>query len=154
MSAALVQDHLNIMTSEFVNHIRRNADLKTVAVLAGPKRGNALLIAAVAHCLHLTPIFVKERPLFGKSLEGVDGDPTCAAVIDDISSDGELLANCVEVLRTNGYVVKDAYVLVDRTEGDSSGLLSSMGVALHPLLQLNDQKLREIVSRARQTSPA
>jgi hypothetical protein len=63
------------MASELTSHIRRTADLNGVGVLAGPKRGNALLMAKTAYALGLTPIFIKERPLFGKWLEGVDGDP-------------------------------------------------------------------------------
>jgi orotate phosphoribosyltransferase len=152
MSASLVRDHLEIMTSELVSHIRRTADLSGVGVLAGPKRGNSLLIAKTAYDLSLTPIFIKERPLFGKWLEGVDGDPGCAIVVDDISSDGELLVNCVQTLRECGYAVHDVYVLIDRIEGDSVELLSELGVTLHPLLDLDDHKIRGLVSRARQRS--
>lgn len=152
MSAALVRDHLEIMTSELVGHIRRAADLSGIDVLAGPKRGNALLIAKVAYELSLTPIFIKERPLFGKWLEGVGGDPERAIIVDDISSDGEMLANCVQTLRDCGYEVRDAYVLIDRTEGDSAEQLTERGVSLHPLLELDDHRIRDLVSRARQRS--
>jgi orotate phosphoribosyltransferase len=153
MSAALVQDHLQIMTAELVNHVKRIADLDRITVLAGPKRGNALLIARTAHNLDLTPMLVKERPLFGKTLEGVDGEPSRAAIIDDISSDGELLAICAELLRENGYEINDAYVLIDRTEGDSTERLADLGITLHPLLRLDDVRLRDIVSRARREAP-
>ena len=149
MSAALVGDHLQIMVTELASHIQRAGDLDQMSVLAGPKRGNALLIASTAHRLNLTPMFIKERPLFGKILEGVDGEPTYAAIVDDISSDGELLANCAEIMRENGYEVRDAYVLIDRTEGDSIDRLADLDISLHALLSLNDHKLRDIVSRAR-----
>lgn len=153
MSAALVPDHLQIMLTELVNHIQRVADLSQISVLAGPKRGNALLIASTAHRLSLTPILIKERPLFGKTLEGVDGEPNSAAIIDDVSSDGELLANCAEVMRENGYEVRDAYVLIDRTEGDSIDRLADLGISLHALISLDDHKLRNIVNRARHAAP-
>jgi orotate phosphoribosyltransferase len=152
MSAALVKDHLEVMGGELIGHIRRSADLNGIGVLAGPKRGNALLIATVAYELGLTPLFIKERPLFGKWLEGVDGDPGRAIVVDDISSDGELLANCVQTLREGGYDVQDAYVLIDRTEGDSVDQLSELGVSLHSLLDLDDHKIRGLVGRARKRS--
>jgi orotate phosphoribosyltransferase len=152
MSASLVRDHLELMSSELVSHVRRETDLTGIGVLAGPKRGNALLIAKVAYELNLTPIFIKERPLFGKWLEGVDGDPGRAIVVDDISSDGELLANCVQTLREGGYEVQDAYVLIDRTEGDSRERLSELDVSLHSMLDLDDHKIRGLVSRARQRS--
>lgn len=95
----------------------------------------------------------KERPLFGKTLEGVDGEPNSAAIIDDVSSDGELLANCAEVMRENGYEVRDAYVLIDRTEGDSIDRLADLGISLHALISLDDHKLRNIVNRARHAAP-
>lgn len=149
MSAALVRDHLTVMVDELAGFVSR-AQVKNVTVVAGPKRGNALLIAETAYRLGMTPLFIKERPLFTKSLEGVDGDPDRAIIVDDISSDGELLATCAAVMRANGYVVTDAFVLIDRTEGDSDERLREMGVALHPLLQLDDHKIRDIVRRARQ----
>ena len=153
MSASLVPDHLEIMAAEFVDHIRRLTDLNKLSVLAGPKRGNSLLITATAYRLGLTPMLIKERPLFGKALEGVDGDPGCAAIIDDISSDGELLAISAQTMRDSGYQVRDAYVLIDRTEGDSVEQLAQLGITLHPLLNMDDHKLRDIVRQARQTAP-
>lgn len=152
MSAALVADHLEVLVAELVDHIRRVGDLNGVEVLAGPKRGNALMIAKAAHQLNKTPVFIKERALFGKWLEGVYGDPGRAVIVDDISSDGELLANCVRVTRESGFEVRDAYVLIDRTEGDSVERLAELGVALHPLLGLDDHKIRDLVGRARQRS--
>jgi len=150
MSAALVRDHLNVMVDELVGFVSRAQGIKGVTVMAGPKRGNALLIAETAHRLGKTPLFIKERPLFGKSLEGVDGDPSDAIIVDDISSDGELLATCAVTMREHGYKVTDAYVLIDRTEGDSEERLGEIGITLHPLIRLDDHKIRDIVSQARQ----
>lgn len=152
MSAALVTDHLEILTGELVSHIRRVADVGRFGVLAGPKRGNALLISKTAYRIGKAPLFIKERPLFGKWLEGVYGDPGRAVIVDDVSSDGELLANCAVVMRESGFEVTDAYVLIDRTEGDSVERLAELGISLHPLLGLDDHKIRDLVSRARQRS--
>lgn len=152
MSAALVADHLDILADEMTAHMRRVADLNGVGVLAGPKRGNALLIAKVAYQLNRTPIFVKEVPLFEKRLEGVYGYPGRAAVIDDICSDGELLANCAQVMRESGYEVRDAYVLIARNEGDATERLAELDISLHPLLRLDDHKILDLASRARQRS--
>ena len=56
-------------------------------------------------------------------------------------------------MRESGYDVQDAYVLIDRTEGDSAERLAELDVSLHPLLSLDDQKLRSIVNRARHAAP-
>src|SRR5262249_1954002 len=103
-----------------------------------------------AHELDMAPIFIKERPLFGKWLEGVCGDPGRAVIVDDISSDGELLANCAQVMQESGFDVRDAYVLIDRTEGDSVERLAELGISLHPLLAVDDNKIGDLVGRARQ----
>jgi len=96
-------------------------------------------------------VFVKERPLFGKTLEGIGGRPKRAILFDDISSDGQLLVNCVQVLREAGYAVSDAFVLVDRPEGDSEEALAEVGVRLWPLHRLADQDLESLAARGRRT---
>jgi orotate phosphoribosyltransferase len=101
--------------------------------------------------LGLQPVFVKERPLFGKMIEGIGGRPKKAAIVDDISSDGELLVTCVKVMREHGYEVTTAFVLIDRTEGDSLEALANVDVTLMPLTRLGDQDLEGIAERGRRT---
>jgi orotate phosphoribosyltransferase len=151
MTASLVPAHLDIMVRELARHIRKSGHLTTITTIASPKRGNSLLLAMTAHELDLQPIFIKERPLFGKMLEGIGGSPKVAAIVDDISSDGELLVNCVKEMRSCGYRVERAFVLIDRTEGDSIEALADIGVELLPMIRLNDQELEDIVGRARRT---
>ena len=116
MTAALIPSHLEFMTGELVEHMRQSGRVDRVTTVACPKRGNPLLLAAVARELQLEPVFVKERPLFGKSTEGIGGRPKRAALVDDISSDGDLLVKCAKVLREGGYEVTDTFVLIDRPE--------------------------------------
>jgi orotate phosphoribosyltransferase len=149
MTAALVPNHLECLEKELVEHIRRFGRLDGVTTAAGPKRGNSLLLVAAARKLMLEPLFVKERPLFGKTVEGIGGRPKRAVVVDDISSDGELLVNTVIVLRDCGYEVTDAFVLIDRPEGDTREALAQIGVALHPLCTLSDQDLEAIAAKGR-----
>ncbi|HEY8473265.1 MAG TPA: hypothetical protein VIL37_11615 [Natronosporangium sp.] len=149
MTAALIPSHLECMKSELANHIRRSGQLKDVTTLACPKRGNLLLLTAVARELGMEPVFVKERPLFGKTLEGIGGRPKVAAVVDDVSSDGDLLVHCVQVLSANGYTVRRAFVLVDRPEGDAEEALAKVGVELVPLFRYSDQDLEALASRGR-----
>jgi orotate phosphoribosyltransferase len=151
MTAALVPSHLDCMTREMAAHVRRCGKLDGVTTVAGPKRGNPLLLVATANELGLEPVFVKERPLFGKTLEGIGGRPKRAILFDDISSDGQLLVNCVQVLREAGYAVSDAFVLVDRPEGDSEEALAEVGVRLWPLHRLADQDLESLAARGRRT---
>lgn len=152
MTAALVPNHLECLKKELVDHIRRSGKLDGVTTLAGPKRGNSLLLVATARELMLEPVFVKERPLFGKTIEGIGGRPKKAVVVDDISSDGELLVNTVIVMRDCGYEVTDAFVLIDRPEGDSREVLAQIGVTLSPLCTLSDQELEAIAAKGRRSA--
>jgi orotate phosphoribosyltransferase len=151
MTAALVPSHLELMTRELVEHVRRSGKMNEITTAAAPKRGNALLLVATARELKLEPLFIKERPLFGKMIEGIAGQPKKAILLDDISSDGELLVNCVKVLRESGYEVTDAFVLVDRPEGDARSALMAVGVTLSPLYSLGDQDLESIAAHGRRT---
>jgi orotate phosphoribosyltransferase len=152
MTAALVPGHLECLTHELADHIRRSGRLSGVTTAAVPKRGNALLVAATARELKLEPLFIKERPLFGKAIEGIGGRPKTAALIDDIASDGELLVRSVTVLRECGYQVSDAFVLIDRKEGDATESLAEQGVTLRSLCSLGDQELESIAAIGRRTA--
>jgi len=152
MTAALVPSHLECLKQELVSHIRRTGDMTAITTAAGPKRGNALLLAAVARELKLEPLFVKERPLFGKMIEGIGGRPKRAMLVDDIASDGELLVHCVTTLRQDGYEVKEAFVLIDRREGDALDALAQEGVSLRALYSLGDQELESIAAIGRRST--
>jgi len=154
MTAALVPSHLECMTRELTEHVRRSGRMDGVTTMACPKRGNALLLAAVARELQVEPLFVKERPLFGKILEGIGGSPKRAALLDDVSSDGELLVSCVAKLRECGYAVADAFVLVDRPEGDAPEALAEVGVRLWPLYRFSDRDLEQLAARGRKIGPS
>ncbi|MGH2620566.1 MAG: hypothetical protein ACRDHG_08345, partial [Anaerolineales bacterium] len=65
--------------------------------------------------------------------------------------DGELLVNCAQVMRDHGYEVEQAFVLIDRTEGDAAEALEEVGVNLFPVIRLGDQELEGIVEKARRT---
>ena len=59
MTAALIPSHLEFMTRELVEHMRQSGRVDRVTTVACPKRGNPLLLAAVARELELEPVFVK-----------------------------------------------------------------------------------------------
>jgi orotate phosphoribosyltransferase len=72
-------------------------------------------------------------------------------LVDDISSDGDLLVQCAKVLREGGYEVTDTFVLIDRPEGDAHEALMQVGVTLWPLRSLGDQELESIAARGRRS---
>lgn len=151
MTASLVPEHRAVMVTLMQQHIKSAGDVEKTGALVGPKRGNCLLVTEVAQRLGLRPLLIKERPLFGRDAEGIAAQPKRAVIVDDISSDGDLLVDCVHRVRRMGYVVDRAYVLIDRTEGDSASVLAEVGVTLLPIVRLGDIELEDIVNRARAT---
>jgi len=149
LSAALVPSHLEVLTHEMVEHLKGSGRLEGVTTAATPKRGNVLLTAAAAREAGLETVFIKQRPLFGKMVEGLGGRPKKAVLMDDISSDGELLSTSVRDLRDSGYEVTDAFVLIDRPECDAHDELAKIGVRLWPLRSFSDNELESIAARGR-----
>jgi orotate phosphoribosyltransferase len=109
--------------------------------VAGPKRGNALLIREVARMLGAPSAFVKEQPLCGRWIEGNLIPDSRVALVDDIASDGDLLVTAAERLRDAGHTVSDAFVLINRSEGDAGQLLADHGVHLSWVWEAADADL-------------
>ncbi|MEY2472958.1 MAG: orotate phosphoribosyltransferase [Actinomycetota bacterium] len=147
MSAAHVDDTLQQLASLFAEFVRSTIG-REFAFVAGPKRGNSLLIRETARLLGVHSAFVKQQPLFGRWIEGPVDPTSPALVIDDVASDGELLLNVVERLRDEGHNVVGAAVLIDREEGDSRQLLGRAKVDFHFMMSSSDVDLQRIRAEA------
>jgi orotate phosphoribosyltransferase len=128
--------------AECVRHLiaTRPAGSDEIAI-AGPKRGNSLLIREVARLLPAPSAFVKEQPLCGKWIEGNLIPGCCVVLVDDVASDGDLLVTAAERLRDAGHTVSEAFVLVNRPEGDATELLADHAVRLSWLWEAADADL-------------
>jgi orotate phosphoribosyltransferase len=119
-----------------------------VGFVAGPKRGNALLIRETARRLGRHSAFVKQQPLFDRWIEGPIDPGSPALVVDDVASDGELLLSVVDRLRDQGHRVIAAIVLIDRDEGNSGLILREHSVDFHYMMSASDDDLRRIRAEA------
>ncbi len=144
MEASHVDSTLDTLTDITVNFLREKFPISLSYFVAGPKRGNALLIRAVARRLGCNSAFVKEQPLFFAWIEGLVDPGQPVIVIDDVASDGELLLHAIERLRDAGHRVIGALVLVDRVEGDSAHLLKRNDVEFHYMMSASDDDLRRV----------
>lgn len=149
MEASLVAEDRATMADALVQLISQHADRDSYDIVLGPKRGNALLMVAVGERLAADVVFVKERPLFGRRVEGLHKAGPRALLVDDISSDGEFLADCVASARETGITIDRAFTLVDRTEGDARDQLQAVGVELVSQRRLGDGDLAEIATKGR-----
>lgn len=119
-----------------------------IGFVAGPKRGNSLLIRETARRLGRHSEFVKQQPLFSGWIEGPIDPGSPALVVDDVASDGELLVSVVERLRDQGHRVIAVIVLIDRDEGNSRLLLRERAVDFHYMMSASDDDLRRIRAEA------
>ena len=142
MEAAHVDTSLDALAELLAAFVLSHIDPQSPFVVAGPKRGNALLIRATARKLGRHSAFVKQQPLFDRWIEGPLDPGSTVVVIDDVASDGELLLGAIERLRDEGHRVAAAIVLIDREEGDSRHLLRNRGVQFEYMMSASDDDLR------------
>ncbi|HEY3141284.1 MAG TPA: hypothetical protein VGJ86_09145 [Acidimicrobiales bacterium] len=109
--------------------------------VVGPKNGNAVLCNALARTLALPSASVRDYPLVGRYIEGVFEPGRRSVVFDDVSSDGEILADVVRHLRAAGARVDHAVVVVNRLEGDAREVLADLDVELVSGLDVGDDEL-------------
>ncbi|MGL4348123.1 MAG: orotate phosphoribosyltransferase [Chlamydiales bacterium] len=66
----------------------------------------------------------------GQIIEGVYRDNHRVLIVEDVVTTGESIAKIAEILRSQGLIVSDAIVFVDREEGGKQ-YLKSLGIQVH-----------------------
>jgi len=140
LSAAHIEDHLTILAKHFAARLKDDLQLQD-KLIAIPKRGNCLLGQAIAKSLGLKTLFVRRNVLFGRFIEGRAHNGAQAVLVDDVSSDGDLLREAVENLHAEGIHVAAARVLIERAEGDAQEKLEGLGINYLPYYVATDQEL-------------
>ena len=64
-------------------------------------------------------------------------------MIDDVATTGDSVVNAIKILKKSGLKITDAFVIIDRSEGDAITALKSEGVKLHSLVDI-EQIINEI----------
>jgi orotate phosphoribosyltransferase len=146
LSAAHRPGMLDYLGDLFARWLAQDDLVTSVDAIAAPKRGNALLAHNVAGRLGKRSGFVKENVLFGQWTEGEIRSGDRVLLIDDIASDGELLAEAVIALQHSGIFVSNAAVLVSRVEGDAARRLRAIDVRLHAAVELSDGDLAALLA--------
>jgi orotate phosphoribosyltransferase len=72
----------------------------------------------------------------GRRIEGRLFPGVKVLILDDVVTSGSNLINAIEAIRTDGGVVQDAVVLLDRQQGGSANL-EKAGVKLHPFTTIS-----------------
>ena len=116
--------------------------------IAVPKLGNVILGESVATRLGLPLVIVRQdERLFikgGHSLEGKLAAGERVLILDDVASDAEFLARCVDQLRAFQATVLGVLCIVNRPEGSVKAALNSAAVPFEFIVELADRELEEL----------
>jgi orotate phosphoribosyltransferase len=113
--------------------------------IAGIPTGGLIWASLIAYELSKPLCYVRKEEKGHGTSKIVEGDlnkESKIIIIDDVATTGSSILYAAEKLIENGFVVKDAFVIVDREEGARNSL-ESKGIALYSLL-----KLRDLLSRS------
>jgi orotate phosphoribosyltransferase len=108
--------------------------------VAGVATAGVTFSSPLAYLLKKPMIYVRREDKghgLGKMVEGAVQPRWRAVVVDDLATTGGSIVSAVEALRVSGCVVKDAIVLVDRSEGGQANLAAS-GVKLRAFANVKD----------------
>lgn len=110
--------------------------------IAGPVLGAIPIVTAVSLKSEIPMLMIRKvKKGYGTSklIEGDLKKGDKVIVVEDVTTTGNSLARSVEVLRENGGIVKNAFVVVDRSEGAIENL-KIRGIHLEPLVSIGDFK--------------
>ncbi|MBI52174.1 MAG: phosphoribosyltransferase [Chloroflexi bacterium] len=118
---------------------RRDDSIDNFDIIAGVPVGGLILATALGLEKGQSTIYVRKN--FNANIEDVqqiEGSylpGQTVLIIDDLTTGGHSIKNCIETLRYNGLYVKNAITLIDRAEG-STQLLQANGVKMHSIINL------------------
>jgi orotate phosphoribosyltransferase len=144
LSATHDPEVLDVLSHLVASYIQTTCNLTEIDGIAGPKRGNTLLIKRVAEMLRKPSGFVKSDILFGQWIEGSLRSSYRVLLLDDVASDGEMLCQCIDNLRLSGIFVAATFVLVNRPEGDARSRLKEFDTELNHVFSLDDRALARL----------
>ncbi len=136
------------VTEIFVNAIKSEIGIENFDRIAGIPTAGLPLSAIIAYSLKKPFLYVRQKQkLKGRErrVEGILMPGDRVLLVDDLITTGFSLKKSALAVRSEGGIVSDAFVLLDREEGGRERL-ASIGVKLHAVLEIKDiaQKLYEM----------
>ena len=100
-----------------------------------------LVIASALAIETVKPLmYVRNKPKdYGttKSIEGKFSEGTKVVMIDDVATTGGSVINAIKILKEENIIIKDAYVIVNRSEGAEQAL-KEQGVKIHQIADMRE----------------
>lgn len=141
LDAAHGSGSLALLTKALRSAIQSTVDVSQYGAVFCPKLGNTVLGRSVAHALDLESGFVRNSSLMNRFVETRALPPCRVILVDDVSSEGRILTDCVRNAAEDGFVVDVAFTVVDRHEGDARRMLEAERVALTACETVDDALL-------------
>ena len=126
------------MVKYLENQIENDIGLDNFDSIVSVPTGGLVIASALAIETIKPLIYVRSKPKdYGtsKSVEGKIHDGMKVVMIDDVATTGGSVVNAIKSLKEVNISVKDAYVIVNRTEGADEALLE-LGVKMHSILNI------------------
>lgn len=126
--------------SMYMSIIKREIGLDKFQRVAGIPVAGMPFASAVAYELKKPLLYVrKEAKLHGRErrVEGVLNPGDHVLLVDDLITTGTSLVQAADAVTSEGGVVQDAVVLIDRME-NGRGTLSKRGIELHCLMDIQE----------------
>lgn len=122
------------ITEIFIELIKKDKNLLKQKYLCGIPLAGLTFASVCAYKLNKPLIYIKEKGKYSRerNIEGILKSGSNVLLIDDFSSTGNTLISATEIIRSEGGIVNDALVLINREEGAKNNL-KKINVNLHSL---------------------
>lgn len=123
------------------NQVENDVELDRFDAIATVPTGGLVVATALATDILKPLIYTRDKPKkYGtaKTIEGKIYDKMQIVLIDDVATTGGSVVQAVKALREADIKVSEAYVIVDRLEGDATETLKNMDVNMYSLTNILD----------------
>ena len=134
------------MVKHLQNKISDEIGFDNFHSLVSVPTGGLVVASSLATEIVKPLIYVRNKPKehgTSQSIEGVICQDMKLLMIDDVATTGDSIVNSIKILKKSGLKITDAFVIIDRSEGDAITALKNEGVKLHSLVDIN-QIINEI----------
>jgi len=134
------------MVKQLQNKISDEIGFENFHSLVSVPTGGLVVASSLATEIVKPLIYVRNKPKehgTSQSIEGVIYQDMKLLMIDDVATTGDSVVNAIKILKKSGLTITDAFVIIDRSEGDAITALKSEGVKLHSLVDI-EQIINEI----------
>lgn len=128
------------MIKNLQNLISDELGLDSFESIVSVPTGGLVIASALAIETVKPLMYVRNKPKdYGttKSIEGKFSEGMKVVMIDDVATTGGSVINAIKILKEENIIIKDAYVIVNRSEGAEQAL-KEQGVKIHQIADMRE----------------